>query len=151
MEIKCPAYREKISLVDLFTKPECKPSTFFLWYANVKFHLMTMHKYYYQIHAQFCIIGRPCCNFVIWAPFLYISRVYISSLTPLWGVRRYTHNWENSTCTHSFPSWWVFIIQVANQFKNLFHFWVSILMTYQKQGSMIKHDHNPFLITYYTR
>ena len=151
LDIKCPAYREKISLVDLCTKPEYKPSTFFLWYANVKFHLMTTHKYYYQMHAQFYIIGRPWCNLVIWTPFLYIRRTYICSLTPLWGVRRYTHNWENSTWTHSFPSWWVLIIQVANWFQNLFHFWVSILLTYQNQRSMIKYDHIPFLVAYYTR
>ena len=39
LEIKCPARGEKISLVDLCTKPEHKPSAFFLRYVDGKFYL----------------------------------------------------------------------------------------------------------------
>ena len=88
LEIKCPARGEKTSLVDLCTKPEHKPSAFFLRYVDGKFYLKTTHKYYYQIQGQLYITGRPWCDFVVWTPsYTSVERIWFD--TTLWSQKMY--------------------------------------------------------------
>ena len=88
LEMKCPARGEKISLVDLCTKPEHKPSAFFLRYVDGKFYLKTTHKSYYQIQGQLYITGRPWCDFVVWTPsYTSVERIWFD--TTLWSQKMY--------------------------------------------------------------
>ena len=88
LEIKCPARGEKVSLVDLCTKPELKSSAFFLRYSNGKFSLKTTHKYYYQVQGQLYITGRPWCDFVVWTPsYISVERIWFDSI--LWSTKMY--------------------------------------------------------------
>ena len=68
LEIKYPACGETTSLIDLCTKGEYKPSTFFLQHRNGEFHFKRMHNYYYQTQGQLYIIARPWCGFIVWTP-----------------------------------------------------------------------------------
>ena len=86
LEIKCPAHAEKVSLVDLCTKPELKPSSFFLRYVDRKFHLKTTHSYYYQVQGQLYITGRPWCDFVVWTlQYTSVEHIWFDSL--LWSTK----------------------------------------------------------------
>ena len=88
LEIKCPARREKISIVDLCTKPEHKTSAFFLRYANGMYYLKTTYKYYYQNQGQLYITGRPWCDFVIWTlSYTSVERIWFDST--LWSKKMY--------------------------------------------------------------
>ena len=88
LEIKCPACAEKISLVDLCTKPELKPSSSFLLYLDGKFYLKTTHNNYYQVQGQFYITGWLWCDFVFWSPsYTSIERVWFDSV--LWSTKIY--------------------------------------------------------------
>ena len=88
LEIKCPFRGIKASLVDLCTKPEFEPSTFFLKYNEGKFHLKTTHNYYYQVQGQLYITGRPWCDFVVWTPsHTSVERIWFDSI--LWGTKIY--------------------------------------------------------------
>ena len=65
LEIKCPAHGETTSLIDLCTKAQYKPSTFFLQYRNGEFHLKRTHDYYcsapyaYIVPYAYTHMGRP--------------------------------------------------------------------------------------------
>ena len=88
LEIKCPARAEKISLVDLCTKRELKPLSFFLQYIDRKFYLKTTHSYYYQVQGQLYITGRPWCDSWFGPRHIHLWSAYGSKVSC--GVRRYT-------------------------------------------------------------
>ena len=68
LEIKCPVCGETVSLLDLCTKTEHKPSTFFLQYREGNYHLKRTHDYYYQVQGQLYVTARRWCDFVVWTP-----------------------------------------------------------------------------------
>ena len=70
LEIKCPFKAEDTHLVDLCTKPELKPSTFFLQYNKdtAVYQLKRSHQYYYQVQGQLQITKRTWCDFFVWTP-----------------------------------------------------------------------------------
>ena len=88
LKIKCPPCGEKFSLVNLCTKPEHKPLALFLRYANGKFYLKTMHKYYYQIQGQLYITSRSWCDFVV-CTLSYTSIECIWFDSTLWSKKMY--------------------------------------------------------------
>ena len=88
LEIKCPACAETISLLDLCTKAEYKPSAFFLQYKDGTYHLKKSHDYYHQVQGQLYITGRPWCDFVVWTPtFTSIERIWFDGV--LWSKKMY--------------------------------------------------------------
>ena len=88
LEIKCPARAETISLLDLCTKAEYKPSAFFLQYKDGTYHLKKSHDYYHQVQGQLYINGRPWCDFVVWTPtFMSIERIWFDGV--LWSKKMY--------------------------------------------------------------
>ena len=88
LEIKCPARAETISLLDLCTKAEYKPSAFFLQYKDGTYHLKKSHDYYYQVQGQLYITGRPWCDFVVWTPtFTSIECIWFDGV--LWSKKMY--------------------------------------------------------------
>ena len=68
---------ETISLIDLCTKAEHKPLSFFLQYQDGEFYLDRMHDYYYQVQGQLYITARPWCEFVFWMPNNNFSGVHM--------------------------------------------------------------------------
>ena len=88
LEIKCPACGETTSLIDLCTKAQYKPSTFFLQYRNREFHLKRTHDYYYQVQGQLYITARPWCDFVVWTPnHISVECIWFDSV--LWSNKMY--------------------------------------------------------------
>ena len=59
LEIKCPySLRDSIP-----TNAPCLTSS-----MDGEYKLSTTHEYYYQVHGQLGITGRPFCDFVCWTP-----------------------------------------------------------------------------------
>jgi len=89
LEIKCLACGETVSLLDLCTKAEHKPSIF-LQYRDGNYHLKRMHNYYYHVQGQLYITATQWCNFVVWTPnYTTLECVWFNSV--LWSKKMYPH------------------------------------------------------------
>ena len=67
----------------------------FIWWPHISIIIRSMHSF--TLSAD----HGATLSFEL-RSYTSVEYVYVvwRSLTPPWGVRRYTHNWENSTWTH---------------------------------------------------